>query len=76
MKIGIVSDSHDHRQPLQRAVRDAKARGAAAILHAGDIVAPSTLAALNTFDLPIHAIHGNNLGDPVTMHHIANRPAP
>ena len=74
MKIGIVSDSHDHRRPLQQAVRDAKARGAQAILHAGDIVASSTLAALNTFDLPIHVIHGNNMGDTVTMSHLANRP--
>ena len=48
--------------------------GAQAILHAGDIVAPSTLATLSAFDLPIHAIHGNNMGDTVMMSRLANRP--
>ena len=46
MKICIVSDSHDHRGHLAAAVADAKARGAEAVLHCGDLVAPSTLHAV------------------------------
>ncbi len=63
MKICIVSDSHDHRGPLAAAVKEAKALGAEAILHCGDLVAPSTLHAVVGFELPLHVIHGNNAGD-------------
>jgi putative phosphoesterase len=63
LKICILSDSHDHREPLAAAVAEAKALGAEAILHCGDLVAPSTLHAITPFELPIHLIHGNNAGD-------------
>lgn len=63
MKICIVSDSHDHREPLKAAVAEAKTLGAQAVLHCGDLVAPSTLHAIVDIGLPIHLIHGNNSGD-------------
>lgn len=63
MKVCIVSDSHDRRAHLASAVGDAKARGAEAVLHCGDLVAPSTLHAAQPYGLPIHVIHGNNMGD-------------
>ncbi|MEE8482702.1 MAG: YfcE family phosphodiesterase [Acidiferrobacterales bacterium] len=63
MKICIVSDSHDRRAHLASAVEDALALGAEVVLHCGDLVAPSTLHAAQPFGLPIHVIHGNNMGD-------------
>ncbi len=63
MKICIISDSHDHREPLAAAVAEARALGAEAVLHCGDLVAPSTLHAIVGMELPIHLIHGNNSGD-------------
>ena len=63
LKICIVSDSHDHREPLAAAVAEAKALGAEAVLHCGDLVAPSTLHAITGLGLPVHLIHGNNAGD-------------
>lgn len=48
---------------LSAAVADAKASGAQAVLHCGDLVAPSTLHAIIGMGLPIHLIHGNNAGD-------------
>ena len=63
MKICILSDSHDHREPLGAAVAEAKSLGAQAVLHCGDLVAPSTLHAVIGLGLPIHLIHGNNTGD-------------
>ncbi len=74
MKICIVSDSHDHRPLLEAAVRAAKAAGAEAVLHCGDVVAPSTLSVLKPFGLPIHVIHGNNTGDLYMMARVANQP--
>jgi len=75
MKICIVSDSHDHRPLLEAAVRAAKADGAEAVLHCGDVVAPSTLSVLTPLGLPIHVIHGNNSGDLFMMGRIASKPA-
>ena len=74
MKICIVSDSHDHRPLLAAAVHAAKKQGAEAVLHCGDVVAPSTLSVLKPLGLPVHVIHGNNTGDLYMMAHIANKP--
>lgn len=74
MKICILSDSHDHIALLDAAVAQAKARGAEAVLHCGDVVAPSTLKCLAKHGLPVHVIHGNNTGDLYTLGQLANRP--
>jgi len=74
MKICILSDSHDHIPLLDAAVAEAKERGAEAILHCGDVVAPSTMKCMNKYGLPVHAIHGNNTGDLYTLGQMASRP--
>jgi putative phosphoesterase len=63
MKVCILSDSHDHIPLLDAAVAQAVELGAEAVLHCGDIVAPSTLRCLKKYPLPVHFIHGNNSGD-------------
>lgn len=63
MKICIVSDSHDRGPMLAAAVEEAKALGAEAVLHCGDIIGPNTLKPLLKIGLPTHVVHGNNLGD-------------
>ena len=68
----MVSDSHDNRFLLAAAVKDAKARGAEAVLHCGDVVAPTTLRVLNPLGLPVHVIHGNNTGDLYNMSKLAH----
>ena len=72
MKICIVSDSHDNRFLLAAAVRDAKAQGAEAVLHCGDVVAPTTLRILNPIGLPVHVIHGNNMGDTFALSRLSH----
>jgi len=74
MKICILSDSHDHIPLLDAAVAQAKERGAEAVLHCGDVVAPSTLKCLNKHALPVHVIHGNNTGDLYTLGKLITRP--
>ncbi|GIX27267.1 MAG: phosphodiesterase [Burkholderiales bacterium] len=71
MKICIVSDSHDRSEPLAAAVSAAKKEGAAAVIHCGDVIGPHTLRALLPIGLPVHVIHGNNLGDPLAMMRLA-----
>ncbi len=75
MKICIVSDSHDNRAYLEAAVGAAQSDGAEAVLHCGDVVAPSTLEVIRPFNLPVHVIHGNNSGDMYMLGRIASKPA-
>ncbi|WP_462320903.1 metallophosphoesterase family protein [Halochromatium sp.] len=71
MKICIVSDSHDRGPMLATAIAEAKTRGAACVLHCGDLIGTNTLLASLKLGLPIHVIHGNNLGDPVSISRLA-----
>lgn len=74
MKICIVSDSHDHRSLLAAAVTEAKRLGAEAVVHCGDLVAPSTLHSIIPLGLPIHLVHGNNQGDLYHLQRLAHKP--
>lgn len=71
MKVCIVSDSHDRGPLLAAAVAEAKAQGAEAVIHCGDIIGGNTLKGTLKLDLPVHAVHGNNLGDPVAIARLA-----
>lgn len=73
MKICIVSDTHDNYTFLDRACSEAFEAGVEAILHCGDVVAPSTLKVVQRFGIPVHVIHGNNAGDLMAMSQIASR---
>jgi putative phosphoesterase len=74
MKVCILSDSHDHIPLIDAAVADARAAGAEAILHCGDVVAPSTLHCLEKHGLPVHVIHGNNSGDLYALTRLSHKP--
>ena len=71
MKIGIVSDSHDRTDALGNAVRDAAAHGARAIIHCGDLIGAHTLQSAIPSGLPLHLIHGNNIGDQAALHRLS-----
>jgi hypothetical protein len=67
VKICIVSDSHDRADPLGRAVREGAQAGAQAVIHCGDVIGTQTLRAALDVGVPMHVIHGNNLGDPISL---------
>ncbi|MBS1189545.1 MAG: phosphodiesterase [Rhodocyclaceae bacterium] len=73
MKICIVSDSHDNGASLASSLAAAKSAGAVAAIHCGDIIGTNTLRAALAVGLPLHAIHGNNLGDPGSLHRLASK---
>lgn len=61
MKIGIISDSHDHMSNLKKAVQLFKERKVDFVIHAGDYVNPGTI---KTFQgLKLIGVFGNNDGD-------------
>jgi len=68
MKLCIVSDSHDRADALAEAVRAAKREGATAVVHCGDLIGAQTVRPAMALGLPIHLIHGNNIGDPFMLH--------
>ena len=67
MKICILSDSHDRAEMLAQAVSAAAAQGAEAVIHCGDLIGAQTLRLAMKIGLPLHLIHGNNVGDPVAL---------
>jgi len=71
MKVCIVSDSHDRGPMLAQAIQAAADEGASMVIHCGDLIGGNTLKASLKLGLPIHAVHGNNLGDPVAIARIA-----
>lgn len=60
MKICIVSDSHDRSDPLVAAISEAKAAGAQAVIHCGDLIGVNTLRASLKLGILIHAVHGHS----------------
>lgn len=75
MKIAIVSDSHDHGDLLVLAIESARVRGAQAVLHCGDVIGAHTLRRALAAGLPMHVVHGNNLGDIPAMMRLASESA-
>ncbi|MBW2036360.1 MAG: YfcE family phosphodiesterase [Deltaproteobacteria bacterium] len=63
MIIAVMSDTHDHIWNVRKALHLISARGARAIIHCGDFVAPFTLQELNEAGIPVHGVFGNNDGD-------------
>lgn len=68
MLIAVASDIHDNIWNLESALRDMGKRNAEALLFLGDFCAPFTLAQIGDgFSGPIHAVFGNNDGDPFLL---------
>ncbi len=68
MKVCIVSDSHDRAPMLAAAVSAGRDAGAQLVIHCGDLIGANTLKPLLELDLPVHFVHGNNLGDATALY--------
>jgi len=63
MKIGILSDTHDHLPNLKKALAIFKSEGCEKILHAGDFVSPFVINVFKQFGIPFSGVFGNNDGE-------------
>ena len=63
MLIGAVSDSHDNLPLIEKAVKILNEQKVALVLHAGDYVAPFTIARFSKLDCQFIGVFGNNDGD-------------
>jgi putative phosphoesterase len=71
MRIGIVSDSHDHVWNLRVALRALNGE-ADLLIHCGDLCSPFIVSLLaKHFDGPIHAVFGNNDADKYRLQLVA-----
>ena len=61
--IGIMSDSHDNLDAIQKAVRFFSDMNCELVVHAGDFVAPFAAKELNSLDCPVKAVFGNCDGE-------------
>jgi len=63
MRIGIISDTHDHVKRTARAVALLAAEGAEQLIHCGDLTGPDIVWACS--ELPCYYVFGNNDSDNV-----------
>ena len=73
MKLCLVSDSHDRAPQLAAAAGRARELGAEAVLHCGDLIGANTLRPLLGLGLPVHLVHGNNLGDAPALYGLMHK---
>lgn len=58
-----MSDTHDRLPMIDSALALFQQRGVAAVIHAGDLIAPFAARRLLAFDGPLHITYGNNDGE-------------
>lgn len=51
MKVGIISDTHDHIGNLQKALQSLRAQDVNTILHCGDVCSPQVVHFMRDFDV-------------------------
>jgi len=51
MKIGIISDTHDHIGNLQKALQSLRAQDVNTVLHCGDVCSPQMIRCMKDFDV-------------------------
>lgn len=70
MKIGVISDTHDHLDNIKKAVSILKGKGITNIIHLGDYCSPFSVPLIRMEK--VYAIFGNNDGDKLFLQKKAN----
>lgn len=63
MKIGIISDTHDHLPRTRQALARFQEVGVERVLHAGDFCSPFVLLEFKKVGMPFTGVFGNNDGE-------------
>jgi putative phosphoesterase len=70
MKIGVISDTHDHLENIKKAINILKERNINTLIHLGDYCAPFSIPLLKIEK--VYAIFGNNDGEKLFLQKKAN----
>ncbi len=65
MKIGVMSDSHDNVPMIKKAVELFNNESVELVIHAGDFIAPFSVAALSDLKCRVVGVFGNNDGERI-----------
>jgi len=63
MKVGIMSDTHDRLEAVEKAIDLFNREGVEHVLHAGDLVSPFVAPKFAKLRAKLHIVWGNNEGD-------------
>ncbi len=63
MRIGIISDTHDNLQAVEKAINRLNQEKVNLVLHAGDYVSPFVIPKFKTLNCKLIGVFGNNDGD-------------
>ncbi len=72
MLIGVMSDTHDNMDNIDKAVNIFNERGVEKVLHAGDFTSPFTFRVLKNLNAEFVGIFGNNDGDIYMLNKISD----
>ena len=67
MKVGVISDTHDNRPKISKAVDVFNNEEVSLVIHAGDFVAPFTSKDLSRLNVKFVAVFGNNDGEKIGL---------
>ncbi len=67
MRIGVISDTHDNLNAINKAVKFFNSEQVDLVLHAGDFVSPFTLMMLKELSCKLIGVFGNNDGDKLML---------
>lgn len=70
MKVGLLSDSHDRLEKIERALSILGTEKVDIILHAGDIISPFSAKLFTKIDTPTYFTFGNNDGEKILLKEI------
>ena len=65
--LGILSDTHDNRNTIIKAVEIFNKKGTGLVAHAGDFIAPFTALDFKQLACPMEMVFGNNDGEKIGL---------
>ncbi|RLE64797.1 MAG: metallophosphoesterase [Thermoprotei archaeon] len=71
MLVGVLSDTHDNLNNVEKAINLLKRKKITTVIHAGDIIAPFTLRKFLNTGLKFYGVFGNNDGEIFLLSKIA-----
>jgi uncharacterized protein len=63
LRVGIISDTHDNLQAVEKAINRLNQEKVNLVLHAGDYVSPFVIPKFKTLNCKLIGVFGNNDGD-------------
>lgn len=63
MKIGIISDTHDNLDAIDRTIETLNSYKIDLVIHAGDVISPFAARRFKELKSPLRVVYGNNDGE-------------